>query len=203
MNDLEIRKLAVAHLRQMYENGALIFPNIFQGILLHEFTLHKSTSKKIIDLAILNDSLYFGLEIKSDQDNLNRLRGQAEAYNAVFDYIVLIATHKHLDKAKNIIPEYWGIWLAENRGLNILRQANRNPNVDACSVANNLWKIEAERFLKEKKLSELSGYNKDNIIKLIIKNYNIEEIKIYLTYCIARRIKASSGYWAQKNVIFL
>jgi hypothetical protein len=61
------------------------------------------------DIAIVNGQLH-GYEIKSPQDNLERLPRQVPSYDEVFDTMTLITCKEHLKQAREIIPKWWGIY---------------------------------------------------------------------------------------------
>ncbi|MFX4263573.1 sce7726 family protein [Pelotomaculum propionicicum] len=69
-----------------------------------------------IDIAIVNCSL-IGYEIKSDRDTLDRLPRQAELYNKIFDSITLVCSQRLIAKAKDKIPEWWGIQIPHQKRL--------------------------------------------------------------------------------------
>ena len=65
-----------------------------------------------VDLAMINGELV-GFEIKSDQDTLYRLAGQAEAYGQVLDRVTLVTTARYIDKAAALVPTWWGLIRAD------------------------------------------------------------------------------------------
>ena len=79
-------------------------------VIIDELGLSHNTAR--IDLAVVNGIIH-GYEIKSDRDTLRRLPLQIDIYNAVLDRVTLVVGEKHLKKASNAIPEWWGIKLAE------------------------------------------------------------------------------------------
>src|SRR5690606_14499419 len=63
----------------------------------------------IMDIVVVNGEIH-GFEIKSERDNLKRLPQQISYYNRVFDRVTLVVSSDHLDKAQEMIPEWWGIY---------------------------------------------------------------------------------------------
>jgi hypothetical protein len=63
-----------------------------------------------IDIAVINGKIH-GFEIKSEQDNLERLPSQVELYNNVFDTITIVAAENHFNKLNEIIPKLGGTML--------------------------------------------------------------------------------------------
>ncbi len=109
-----------------------------------------------IDVAVVN-GIFHGYEIKSRKDTLARLPAQIEVYNQVFDYVTLVVDAAHLDKAINLIPEWWGIYVPRRRGsqinFSVVRNRERNRNgLRTNALAEFLWKDEALEVLKERGL---------------------------------------------------
>lgn len=110
-----------------------------------------------IDIALVNGSLS-GYEIKSEQDTLVRLPTQQSAYCRVFDAVTIVVGAKHIDLAKQCIPEWWGI--IEARGeegavdLHEVRRAEHNNAVDKYSLAQLLWRDEALAILRNRGLAQ-------------------------------------------------
>lgn len=104
------------------------------------------------DLAAVN-SVFLGYEIKSDCDSLNRLPLQVGLYQAIFDYIVVVAARKHLKYARAIIPSHWGISCAEPLGDSVtirqVRQPKKNRHTCLESQIGLLWRNEAVRILRQ------------------------------------------------------
>src|SRR6266851_6542601 len=65
-----------------------------------------------IDVAVINGELT-GYELKSDRDTLERLPVQADLYSRVFDRLTLVVARRHAQKARDCIPKWWGIVVAE------------------------------------------------------------------------------------------
>lgn len=103
------------------------------------------------DIAVINGHL-IGYEIKSDVDSLTRLSSQINIYNAVFDNSSLILTERHLEKAIRIIPDWWGVILVTEITNNTvkfkqLKYPNQNTKINNYSVAQLLWREEAQEVL--------------------------------------------------------
>lgn len=144
MNDYHIRKSFKKKLLSKYSNSN-------DCLILEELGLCHGSNR--IDLAVIN-GLMHGYEIKSDKDTLARLPDQLTAYNSVFDKVTIILAPRHAYKAINLIPDWWGIQIAEmgSRGgvkFHNLRKACSNPNIDKLSLAKLLWKQEALEILDE------------------------------------------------------
>jgi len=99
-----------------------------------------------VDIAVVNGELK-GFEIKSDQDNLDRLPSQTHMYGKVFDTMTIVSGPRHLSKLETSIPDWWGIVVANPNGsrkleLQTIRCEGKNLGHDALSVAQLLWREE-------------------------------------------------------------
>jgi hypothetical protein len=122
------------------------------GLLVEELGLCSGSVRA--DLAVVNGILK-GYEIKSDQDNLNRLKAQANIYNQVFDTVTLVVGERHLAMAQTVIPEWWGIEVAVlnegSTGVNLVpvRGEQLNHSVDPCKLVQLLWRDEVAMILQQ------------------------------------------------------
>lgn len=105
-----------------------------------------------VDVALINGRLE-GFEIKSESDSLARLPRQALAFGRVFDRLTMVCAERHLEAAQALLPEWWGIEVAEQRGVRtrIIRKrvARANPAVEPRAVAQLLWRSEALAALED------------------------------------------------------
>ena len=113
--------------------------------VIEELGLSRGQSR--IDIAVINGHFY-GYEIKSDKDNLERLPQQIIEYNKVFDYVSIVCGEAHTDKVTALIPDWWGVIEAfpdENDKvlLSEKRRRQANTNQDPFTIAQLLWKDEA------------------------------------------------------------
>jgi hypothetical protein len=122
-----------------------------QTIIVDELPICWGDSR--IDIAVVNCRLN-GYEIKSDRDTLERLPHQVELYNKIFDTITLVCSQRLISKAKEKIPDWWGIQIPvpDNTAPDgILFKTERNPqpnqDVDLRSLVELTWKEEAINIL--------------------------------------------------------
>ncbi len=119
--------------------------------LFEELGVQHGTAR--IDIAVINGVMH-GYEIKSDRDTLERLPGQMNEFNAVFDKLTLVVGKRHLYDAINIVPDWWGIIVAKidaNHEIffQTIREAEDNKDQVGVSIARLLWKEEALQILEE------------------------------------------------------
>ena len=142
MKDYQIREAFHRKALQEHHNSSTT-------LVIDELGLEHGTSRA--DIAVINEQL-IGYEIKSNVDTLNRLSSQIISYNAIFDWSILIVTRRHLDEAIRLIPEWWGVILAEEIDHNDidfkqLRPSIANKNTNSYSIAQLLWRDEAQDIL--------------------------------------------------------
>lgn len=110
-----------------------------------------------VDVAAINGQI-IGCEVKSARDNFARLPSQVLLYSAVLDIAVLAVERlAAAERAAQILPYWWGIWLAQPSGscvvLDVMRAPRSNPAPDPLSIAQLLWRDEAYSVLERRGLS--------------------------------------------------
>ena len=118
-------------------------------LVLHELGLSHGTSR--VDIAVINGHIR-GVEIKAEADTLERLPRQVEAYGRVVDRATLIASERHLPRALDLLPDWWGV-VSARRAMNgavvfrRLREERANRQTDAVSLARLMWRDEVHAVL--------------------------------------------------------
>ena len=111
-----------------------------------------------IDIAVINGHIR-GVEIKAEADTLERLPRQVAAYGEVVDKALLIVDPKHLASAMTMVPDWWGIMVAERgatQGVRFrrVRPERANKGIDPLILARLLWRPEAQAILRSLGVSE-------------------------------------------------
>lgn len=88
-------------------------------------------------------------EIKSDVDSLTRLNKQAVYFSDVFKKVTLITTKKHVLKAEDIIPAWWGIILSEEKGERVKFSTYRKSSINPANTTENLLSMLWNNELKD------------------------------------------------------
>ena len=137
--------------------------------------------KRRIDVALLNGEIS-GYEIKSDEDSLFRLLGQAAAYGQVFDRVTLVTTPRHLDKSTDLLPLWWGIMVAQQEQghvvLDTVREPGINAELDPFALSQLLWREEALEALKVRGMSGgLSKKARHYVWLALAQAVGIEELR--------------------------
>lgn len=142
-----------------------------------------------VDIAVVNGSIN-GYEIKSDRDTLERLPKQIEHYSKVLDYSYLIVGEKHYQRALEILPDDWGIYIvSQNLSIDMIKEAKHNSKVNLLSLALLLWRDEAVDFVREIKCTpkKLSSMTKRQATAFLSENCCYQELNDYVRYCIKNR----------------
>jgi hypothetical protein len=110
------------------------------------------------DLVILNgtSTVY---EVKSERDNLDRLRDQVAAYRRVFARINVIAAETHIKAVADVVPDDVGILVLSGRHqISTVREAVDRPDaIDPCTVFESLHREEALKIV------DFLGYSRPNV----------------------------------------
>lgn len=100
-----------------------------------------------IDLAVIGDRL-IGIEIKGPQDSVTRLPEQANAYSQCFDQVVLLVHESLLEKARPLIPHWWGLIVGRQVDgrirYSVEQRPEPNPSLDLDKVLSLLWREEID-----------------------------------------------------------
>jgi hypothetical protein len=121
-------------------------------VVVEEMGLRHGASR--IDVAVINGSIH-GMEIKGERDSLRRLPHQIDVYGSVLDEVTLIVAVNHLAGALRLIPEWWGVVVAERASqshdveLRQVRAPFNNPFVNPLALVRLLWREEAVLVLAE------------------------------------------------------
>lgn len=121
-------------------------------------------------------------EIKSDFDSIKRLENQIQEFDKSFEMNYVVVGVKYSKSISNIVPDYWGIIIAEKTKQNttklkFLRRAKINPNLSfknfiSFLTAEEVKKIASMEEYLGKKLSKskIRSLFKQEIIKLLDEN---------------------------------
>jgi hypothetical protein len=114
---------------------------------VYEFWVPRSYERA--DVAVIGPSLD-GFEIKTARDTLKRLPRQAAAYARLFDRCYVVLADRHVDKAMEILPAWWGVMVIRGEikpGFERIREADVNHDVDPEILVRLLWRDEVHAAL--------------------------------------------------------
>ena len=143
MRDIDVR-------HALYKGEIKAFLDDPNSLVVDELGLCQGDAR--IDIAVIN-GLIHGYEIKSDRDTLDRLPGQEAIYSQVLDTVTLVIGESHIDKARTMVPEWWGLTRVSESGTELVfestRPAIQNPSPNPYSLAQLLWKAEVLHALED------------------------------------------------------
>lgn len=126
------------------------------------------------DLVILNgtSTVY---EVKSERDNLDRLKNQITAYRKVFARVNVIAAEEHVSSVSaNVSPDVGILVLSDRYRISTVREAENHPeSIDPCTVFESLTKEEALQIL------DRLGYGRPNVPNT---RFHAEMLKIFAEF---------------------
>jgi hypothetical protein len=148
-----------------------------------------------VDLAVVNGILH-GYELKSDSDRLDRLPRQCEAYGAVFDRMTLVVGRRLAKRAVEMVPEWWGIELAESDATGRVQFATQrhsfeNPAPEPLAIAKLLWRDEALSLLIE--LGQARGVLSKPRSHVYARLADVSELD-FLRYRVRDRLRNRAGW---------
>jgi hypothetical protein len=152
-------------------------------LVLDELGINHGRSR--IDIAVINGHI-LGIELKADADTLSRLPSQVDAYNEIVDAALLIVARKHLSTALDLIPDWWGVTIADagvRGGVKFTseRPGFRNPARDPLAIARLLWRPEAEKLLLDLGLSHgLKGKPREQLYAQLAQNVTLKKLAQYV-----------------------
>lgn len=168
--DFDIRIALRAELREIHAHEP-------DTAIIDELSLRQGDAR--VDLAVVNGSLS-GYEIKSDRDTLTRLPRQLAVYDACFNTMTVVVASRHVDGCFKAVSETWGIWEAiPNAGgvkFEVRRHARINPQIEAKSVVQLLWKEEALNSLAELGIRPDADLKRRDLWKHLVASVSAHEL---------------------------
>ena len=188
MNDTMIRKA-------MHEKVLASFYQDGESLILDELSLCHGEAR--VDIAVINGKLH-GYEIKSFYDTLERLPGQAERYSKIFDRMTLVTDIRHVKKALDIIPSWWGVLIfnSKNGKHEWSRKSKKNPSPDGYSLAQLFWAHEARLILESHdKFRGLSSKPRNILWQALADAFSPAELNWFVRQ--ALKARRAAGWWRE------
>lgn len=145
------------------------------------------TSRKVVDLLLLNNNHTYAIEVKSDEDNYLRLNEQISEYKQLFDYVIVVVGGKHKKSILSKIPKDIGIFIIENHTVTQIQRPSKQKKLSKTEI---LYSIPS-CYLHKHTSSNLRYLNSDEIRIYFQKNalttvrrtfYNYLYEKLYAKY---------------------
>lgn len=189
-----IRSLYNNYLLKYYPNETNIKANFVNKILLngktHVSIYELPVGRSRVDLCKINGTS-IAYEIKTDLDNLSRLKKQIYDYSLVFEQIYLICSNATMQEAEKILPDYCGIYIynvKKNGNITFYKykKASHSPYIDAFTQLNILQKKE---LLSIAKIKINPSIPKNDLIDIVLNSYKPEEINFLFKSLLKKRYR--------------
>jgi len=133
-----------------------------------------------VDVVVVNGLLH-GYEIKSDRDSLSRLGAQAEVYGQVLDRATVVVGDRHLSRATELVPAWWGVLRARSTSAGIrlesVRRGRRNPHRDPRALVELLWLDDAIALLAQHDAARgVRGKPRRTVWDRVCEHFALDEI---------------------------
>lgn len=150
-----------------------------------------------------------GYEIKTSVDSLSRLPLQIQWYGKVMDKITLVAATKHLKKAQELVPGYWGLKeIVEIDGafaIEDLRPAMPNPDQDKLYYVSLLWADELKEIMRQrglyKALASKAHWNMANRMATLFKVDDLRPIILERLKARKPSVRGNDSWKQQKRLM--
>jgi hypothetical protein len=127
-------------------------------------------------------------EIKSERDNLDRLVGQGVVYGAVFPRVSLVVASRHLEEAKNLVPDWWGLLRIDDEALAWERRPKLNRKADPAVLCSLLSRDEALRVLATTSAKVSSRTSLYSLHEALVGHVSTSRLKAHLRDALQGRI---------------
>ncbi|MDF2380375.1 sce7726 family protein [Nostoc ellipsosporum NOK] len=161
-------------------------------LLLSEVNILQGATR--IDHLVVSTTLH-GIEIKSDLDDLQRLKRQIAQYLQVVEYLTIVATPQHLLRISRMLPDQVGLLLVYCRGERLhhlpIRESKANNGREPLSIAQLLWKKELIVTLREMGYQDrgLTTLSREQLWRQLATEVNLQR----LNGLVAQRLRQRYG----------
>lgn len=174
MRDRDVRKSVLEKLEALHRGDS-------NTIILNEFGIWRGSVR--VDIAVINGEMH-GYELKSAADNLERLHFQSAVYSSVLDRVTLVIAERHVKKALEFIPKWWGVELAKQASnedrvvLEEVRPSAENQCFDKFRLAFLLWRDEAIDVLDKAGLSKgIKSKSREHLADVLASSFDEGELR--------------------------
>ncbi|NMA73847.1 MAG: sce7726 family protein [Bacteroidales bacterium] len=117
------------------------------------------TTRKVVDLLLLTNDSLTAIEIKSENDNLLRLKEQLFEYHKNFNKIILCITEKHLTQIKKNIDKNVGILLYKEDSIQVIKNPIIRKKLDKKEILHSIPSV----YLKQISEKKINALNSDEV----------------------------------------
>jgi len=149
-------------------------------------------AKVRVDVAVINGCVH-GYEIKSAADTLTRLPQQLALYEQCLEKLTIVCAEKHIPGVRELVPHWCGITKVTKGpragiAFDTIREAKRNPDVQAYRLAHLLWRPEVVAILSKTDVSpQLLRAPRKTLYKSLAAKFSVEEITAFIKDAMACR----------------
>lgn len=133
------------------------------------------------DILALTETDIIGIEIKSDADSYERLKGQVRSYNKYCDYNYIAVGRSHEKQVDKHIPAEWGILVLSVESGEILvsqkREAEPNPKLKKDCQITLMWRPELQRILEKNNLPKYKQKSKHFVQQKLLEKLDWQILK--------------------------
>jgi hypothetical protein len=150
------------------------------------------------DLVVVGRWLY-AFELKSAADNLLRLPRQVAAYGRVFDRCTAVVAERHLAKAVEQLPVWWGVMTLSpvETSFTVVRECTLNVNIDESILVRLLWKEEARAALLGLGERTSDSESRDSMWGRLLSALDRDQMRVVVRDTLARRDPAAARFGAR------
>ena len=154
---------------------------------VEEFWIPRSNERA--DVATIG-SIIQAFEIKSDRDSLKRLPRQVIAYGRVFDRCTAVLAERHVSRALEILPDWWGVLTitpADTPGFIALRPPGRNNEVESETLVRLLWRDEVHNALTALGVAPDPRASRTSLWEALLRAVDLDALKAIVRHALCHR----------------
>jgi hypothetical protein len=121
-----------------------------------------------------------GFEIKSDQDNLQRLARQVLSYSAYFDKNYIVVGEKYASTIIGVVPSEWGVLVVGEASIELQREAKTSRTVNVGKQLSLLWSIELKNLLLQNNLPLYAQKTPAYIRDRLMEGVDTDKLKVQI-----------------------
>lgn len=179
--------------RDALSERVLAQPELGPSCAYQEFWVPRSHER--LDLAVVGKRMH-GFEIKTERDTLRRLPRQVSAYGRVMDRCTVVLAEKHLEQARSLLPDWWGISTVACNGhieFKSIRKPRKNPAVDAEILVRLLWREEALTALQQFGASPARSAHRTSLWGELLERCSLTQLRSAVRAALLRRHRIRVG----------